>query len=152
MNTNTQTSARQGRPAWVIAICLYYVFIALWGLGNWLQISFGISSLPEEHQAMLRNQSPAAVAFALLLWFLNLAAALWLWLLRKRALELFVSAFVLSLAHTTWQVVMGGPLGKLFEQGTLQAVIGFVSLTMGFGISLAICLYVWKLRRTGILR
>lgn len=101
---------------------------------------------------MLRNQSPAAVAFALLLWFLNLAAALWLWLLRKRALELFVSAFVLSLAHTTWQVVMGGPLGRLFEQGTLQAVIGFVSLTMGFGISLAICLYVWKLRRTGILR
>jgi hypothetical protein len=101
---------------------------------------------------MLRNQSTGSVLFGLGLMILYLAAATWLWLLRKRAFDLFVTAFALSLASVFWQLLMGGPLSTLFTKNTFVLVIGIFGLTLGWGISVAICVYAWRLRQRGVLR
>src|SRR2546426_5809954 len=124
------------RPGWVWGIFIFYVVTTTWGLLSRLLIYLGVYPVPEQQQAIIRDQSTGSVLFGLALMALNLTAAVWLWLMRKRAFELFVAAFALSVASVIWQLFDGGPLASLLTQGTLMIVITTFSLVVGWGISL----------------
>jgi hypothetical protein len=135
---------------WIISI--FIVVTSIWGLLFQLLIRVGAFPVPEQQQAMLRSQSTASVVLTLVLTFLNLVAAIWLWLLRKRAFDLFVTAFAVSLIGLAWQFIGVGPLSTLAGQGLLVLVVTIFSAIVGWGISLAICLYAWRLRQRGVLQ
>ena len=152
MSVNGPVPPPRIRPGWVWGIFIFYVVTTAWGLLARLLIYLGVYPVPEQQQAILCNQSTASALFGLALMALNLAAAVWLWLLRKRAFDLFVAAFALSVASVIWQLIGGGgPLATILSQGTLMVVITTFSLVVGWTISLAICLYVWNLRQKGVL-
>ena len=140
------------RPAWVWVIFVYFVVSSAWGLLTRALIVLGIYPLPAEELAILRNQPIGGVLFGFGVMALNLSAAIWLWLLRKRAFDLFVAALALSVASVIWQLMMGGPLATLLTRGALVLVIGMFGLIVGWGITVAICLYAWSLRQSGVLR
>jgi hypothetical protein len=140
------------RPGWVRGIFIFYVISTAWGLLARALIQLGVYPLPEEQLAILRNQSTGSVLFGMGLTILSLVAATWLWLLRKRAFELFVAALALSIASVIWQLFMGGPLATLLTRNALVIAIGFFGLIVGWGISVAICLYAWRLRQRGVLQ
>jgi len=108
--------------------------------------------VPEQQLAMFRNQSMASLLFGLALTTLSLTAATMLWLLRRRAFDLFLASFVLSLGSLAWQLVSGGPLAALMTQGALVLVIAVFSIIIGYGTTLAICVYAWRLRQRGVLQ
>jgi len=136
----------------VWGIFVFYAVTLVSGLLSRALIYLGLYPMPEQQQAMLRNQSTGSVVFGLALIILNMVAAVWLWLLRKRAFELFVAAFILGIASVIWQFMFGGPMASLLTQGTLILVITIFGLLVGWGISLAICWYAWTLRQRGVLQ
>jgi len=152
MSVNGPVPPPRIRPGWVWGIFIFYVVTSTWGLLSRLLIYVGVYPVPEQQQAIIRNQSTGSILFGLVLMALNLTAAVWLWLMRKRAFDLFVATFALSVASVIWQLIGGGPLASLMTQGTLMVVITIFSLVVGWAISLAICLYAWNLRQQGVLK
>ena len=140
------------RPVWVWVIFIYFVVSSAWGVLTRALIVLGVYPLSAEELAILQNQPIGGVLFGLGIMALNLAAAIWLWLLRRRAFDLFVAALALSVASVIWQLMMGGPLTTLLTRGTLVLAIGMFGLIVGWGITVAICLYTWSLRQSGVLR
>jgi hypothetical protein len=152
MNTDGPDVPPRQRPGWVWGISILYVVTSVYALLNWLLIYLGVSPLPGEQQALILNQSHGSMLFRLAVEALSLAAAVFLWLLRRRAFDLFVASFVLGVAWTVWQFASSGPLTKLASQGALAAAIIFFSIVGGWAISGAICIYVWRLRQRGVLQ
>lgn len=140
------------RPGWVWGIFIFYLITAVWAVLARLLVYLGIYPIPQEQLDILRDQSTVSVLLGMGIVALDLVAAVWLWLLRKRAFELFVAALALSIASVIWQLMMGGPLATLLSKGVLVLVIGIFGLIVGWGISVAICLYAWSLRQSGVLR
>lgn len=143
---------RAVRPGWVWGIFIFYVISAAWALVVRLLVHLGTYPIPQEQMDILRNQPTVSVLFGLAVIALNLVAAIWLWLLRRRAFDLFVAALVLSVASVLWQLMMGGPLATLMGKGVLVMAIGMFGLFVGWGLSFAVCLYAWRLRQRGVLR
>jgi len=140
------------RPGWVWGIFLFYLVTAGWAILARVLIWVDLYQAPEEQLAILRNQSIGSVFFGFALAGLSLTAATMLWLLRRLAFTLFVAATALTICSTVWQMFSGGPLDQLMSQSTLILIVMLFSLLGGWAISLAICMYAWKLRQQGVLQ
>jgi len=152
MSAHEPPALSRVRPGWVWVLSIFYIVTSVWGLLARVLIYIGMSPVPEQQQAILRNQSTGSILFGVVLTLINLAAAILLWLLRKRAFDLFVAAFALSVISVIWQFIGGGPLASILAQGALVAVITIFGIVVGCGISLAVCLYAWSLRQRGVLQ
>ena len=81
----------------------------------------------------------------------QLCAATLLWLLRSQALEVFLVAFLLSGANLARHVATKNILDQFVSLGVIGVVAGIMTMALGLLIPAAICAYVWKLRRDGVL-
>ena len=83
---------------------------------------------------------------------INLVAAILLFRLRRSALPAFITAFVVGLLMAVYNfATVSFPQGGGAAQAT-GMVIGIVAAVIGWGIAIAILVYVWILSRRGILR
>ncbi len=130
------------RPVWVWIISVVYLvsaFLVFWACGCVFGGLLPLPTLPVRSTAL-------DWALSALMCVANIAGAVTLLLLRKHALILFVSVLVLNVAATILCLVSNG-------ESCLNLGIGFV---LGHGIFLAIqlslCLYVWKLIKSGVLQ
>ena len=95
-------------------------------------------------RAYLESLSSFDVGITVLIGLLNVSAAVALFALNRMALNLFVAAFVASLLVAVWHVVTKGWLEALGGPG-------FIGTVIGYSVSLAVCLYTWKLTKRGAL-
>jgi len=140
------------RPGWVWVISIFYVLTSMWGLLAQLLFVFGLKPGSPEQQALVNSLSTSSRILGVGITLLNLAAAVLLWMLRKVAFNLFITAFVLGIASQIWQAFPGGSLHKMFEMGPIMMAVTLCSVVIGLAISAAIYAYVWHLRREGVLR
>ena len=127
---------------WVISI-FYVVSAAFTALSFYLVYSGSIPLQPQQAQYF-----DALTTFdwfsTLLIGVINFSAALLLFLMRKQAAYLFPSGFALGLAVTIWHTLTKGWLAALGDAGLVGAMIGW-------GISIAVCVYCWRLLQRGAL-
>lgn len=132
------------RPAWVWAISIFTAFGFLWTLASIYLIRSGALPVSSEVQSFFSHMSWFEV---LLLPFVNLCAAIFLFFLRKIAFYLFLVAFVLT-AKEHVSLLFGYGTTMLAPQGASEIIGTFI----GLAISAAICMYSWKLTKRNILR
>lgn len=98
-----------------------------------------------------REETPMATVINLAIMLLHLAAATSLWLLQKRAVTLLLVAFFLSDAGALLAFRAYGSNAPELMQGKFDRFVTFL-LVVRMGVSLAICIYAWRLRQRGVLR
>ncbi len=132
------------RPKLVWVAFLYYLFSAGYTLLSFLLIYSGAITVTPDQAAYFRSLSVIDHGFAVLIGSLNLLGAVTLFMLRWVAFYLFTAALALSLALTVIHSLTKGFMAALGEGGA-------VGLLLGYGITVVICVYAWKLRTRGVL-
>ena len=140
------------RPGLVWVIFLFYVLSSAWALLTQLLLQLGLYPVPPEQQAVVSNVSAAARLFGIGLTLLSVVAATYLWLLRKVALQLFLISCVFGVSSILWQMLPGGAYHALLGQGPLMSALILFGISVGVLIKIAICAYVWRLHRRGVLQ
>jgi hypothetical protein len=138
-------TARPKRPIWVWLISLFYIVSAGWTLLSFALIWTGVIPLEAEQKAYFARLSAIDYAATIIIGASNFIGAIMLFLLRKAAVGLFLTALILTLALTIWQSATKGWVEAMGGPGLVGALIGYAIL-------LAVCVYAWHLSRKGVLR
>jgi hypothetical protein len=142
MNAVPQPPAKRPKLVWIVF--LFYLFsVAYTALSFFLVFSGSISVTPEQ-AAYFRTLSVFDWTITGVTAALNLAGAISIFLLRKSALPLFASSLGLSILQTLVHAYTTNFIAALGGPGALGVLIGFA-------ISIAVCLYAWRLRARGTL-
>ena len=118
-------------------------------VGNLDPLSFylilsGAIPLEPAQKAYFDRLTPIDDMLTVATGLLNLAGAVMLFLLRRIALYLFLSAIGLTAVSTLWQAAAKGWVEALGGAGLVGALIGF-SLVV-------VCIYAWRLSKKGVLQ
>ena len=127
------------RPGWVWVISIWYAISAAWQLFSLYMLWSG--SVPLAQKAYFGNWTSFDYASSIVLIVLTLSAALALFLLRKQAVSLFSLALALNIALSVWHMA---------SQGWVPGTI-LLSVIIGSGIFIAVCIYSRRLAKAGIL-
>ena len=145
MTTAVPPVLPSNRPAlvWVISL-LYFAGAALLPL-SYLIIYSGVFPLPAEQKEYFANQTIFDHSLTLVVTLINLVGAVHLFLLKKQAFLFFLSAFVLGVFVTVYQI---------FAKNWLSAIdlTGSISTVMGWIIGIAILVYTKRLQAKDVLR
>jgi len=135
----------RGRPPVVVWVVFFWVLLTSGYtlLSFWLIYVQAVPVSPEVAAYLASRSALDRVGTALVL-LLNLGGAVALVMLRKAALGLFSAALVVSLLLTVISVLSRGFLAALGGPGSVGLVVAYV-------VAIAVCLYVWRLWRRGIL-
>jgi hypothetical protein len=141
-----------GRPMWVWIISLYYFVFTPIGLIGILAMPMLKTFILSQHAALRSGQVAyfdslnysdyALMGIALLV---NLVAAILLFLLRKAALYVFAASFGLSVLMMIYNIAC-----KHWLEGAGGG--GIVGALFGWGVTVAIIIYVWQISKKGVLR
>jgi hypothetical protein len=127
---------------WVVFA--WYVFSAGYTVLSFVLIHSGVVPLTAEASRYLGSLSPLDYAVTVLALVLNVAGAISLLRLRTAALYLFVAALALNVAMVGLHAVTKGFVAALGAGGP-------IGLVLGYGISVLVCIYVWRLHARGTL-
>ncbi len=137
------SSGLKKRPFWVWIISAYYILSGLSSLMAILAVQTGSMEVTPEELRSLKEQ--------ILLWslggvipLLNIIAAISLFMMRKAAFYLMLGLLGIKAVNDLLQVV----LTNNAEQFSSQGMIG---VTLGYVISILICIYTYKLLKRGVL-
>jgi hypothetical protein len=142
MTANAAPSAK--RPGWVWAISIFMFISAAWTLLSFYLIGSGTVPLTPEQKAYFDSLSTLDYGAAILGGLLNLSGATALFLMRKAAVPLFGSAFVLNLLSTIWNIAAKNWTEAIGASGLIGAAVGMTILG-------AIVLYARSLAKRGVL-
>lgn len=142
----TECEAPGGRPAWVWVIVIVQITAVLLALLSFAVVFWGVVALPEAQRQRFASLTFVDYLLTAAVTGTQLAAAVFLFRLRKISAYLFPAALVLSLSITAWRAASRADWYAGVGSTTLQ-----VSLVK-WSISLIVCLYVWKLAQKGVLR
>lgn len=137
-----ENQAKRPVLVWVIAV-FYGISAVLTALSFYLIYSDRIP-LDSELQAFFASQSAFDQVRTFVIGATNLGAAIFLFLMRKPAAYLFPLGFGLELVATFWEVLTG-------DWQTAFSAGGWVGVFIGTGISIAVCVYCWRLLQRGAL-
>jgi hypothetical protein len=133
------------RTVWIWIISIYYVLsVGLILFVYYLHFTNRLS-LVLEMEMFMDDLSKWDIALNLLISFLHLCGVIALFFLHRIAFRLFLAAIVASVLQSIWMEATKG-----WIQNWVMA--GFLSTIMGYCISVAICLYSWRLVKRGVLR
>lgn len=133
-----------GRPVWVWVICIFYLFGAISTAASLAFVYSGSASLSEQQRQYFASLSIVDHVLTLLVLGINTTAAVLLFRLRKLAATLFPTGFAIGLLHTAWQAA---------AKGWYAAIAGgFAGVMFGWVIAVLVCLYAWRLAKTGVLK
>jgi hypothetical protein len=128
---------------WVIAI---FIFLgAAWTMLSLFLISTGSIPLTPAQESFFKRLTLFDYAVSFVGTALNLIAAVALLMLRRIAVPLFLLSLTLTVVIAAWQAAATGWTEAIGGPGLMGSLIGFVLLV-------AVCLYAWRLARTGVLR
>jgi hypothetical protein len=136
---------RHERPILVWLISAFFFLSAIWTLLSFYLILSGAIPLEPAQKAYFDRLTPLDYALTVATGLLNLAGAVMLFLLRKIALYLFLSAIGLTAVSTLWQAAAKGWVEALGGAGLVGALIGYVLLVV-------VCIYAWRLSKKGVLQ
>src|SRR5712691_9905799 len=140
MDAVAQPPAKRPKLVWIVF--LFYLFSVVYtGLSFFLVFSGSISVTPEQ-AAYFRNLSVFDWTMTGVTAALNLAGAIAIFLLRKSAFLFFASSLGLSILQTLVHAYTTNFIAALGGPGALGVLIGFA-------ISIAVCLYAWRLKARG---
>jgi hypothetical protein len=135
---------RHGRPVLVWLISAFFFLSAIWTLLSFYMVLSGAIPLEPAQKAYLDRLTPIDYSLAIVLGSLNLAGAVMLFLLRKIALYLFLTAFALSVVLMLWHVATKGWAEAAGAAMSIGALMGYV-------LSAMVCIYAWRLSKKGVL-
>ncbi len=136
---------KRKRPVWVWVISILFFLSAASTLFSYYLIASGKIPLSPTEKAYLESLTSVDITISILIGLINLIGAVNLFLLRKQAFYFFLSAFILNVAVTVWQI-----LNKGFVEA-MQAS-GLIGMLIGWGILVVVCVYTKKLEKSGILK
>ena len=142
--TSHSPQSKQKRPFWVWLIFAFYLFSGVMNLSMlWLILTGDVNLSPEE-LSMARKTS-LAWTLGGLLPLANIAGAISIFLLRKMAFYIFTGMLIAGLANGIVQfALLDWPLQTASRQGLTQVAIGYL-------ITLAVCIYTYRLKKQNIL-
>jgi hypothetical protein len=136
---------KRKRSLWIWAFSIFFFISAGWTLLSLLLIRVGIIGLNPAQQAYFDKLTYFDHGLTLLMALCNFIGAIALLLLRRIARYLFLIALVGNFLLVIWHTFTKGWLAAIGGTGLIGAVIGW-------GLLITICLYSWKLSRSGVLR
>ena len=142
MDTVSQPMSKRPKLVWVVF--LFNVLSVGYTALSFFLIFSGAISVPPEQAAYFGNLSAFDWVITALTGLLNVAGAVAIFRLRKIAFHLFATAFVLVILQTLVHTITTNFVAALGGPGVVGALIGY-------GISLAVCIYAWKLKARGVL-
>lgn len=137
--------ARPRRPAWVWVISTFYLLSAGWTILSFGMILSGAVPMSPAQRQYFSSLTTFDYVLALGIAVLNLTGTVLLFLLRRQAFQVFLSAFIIGLLTTIYQVIAKNWLSAIGGPGLIGACIGWL-------ISISIIMYVRALSRRGVLR
>jgi hypothetical protein len=146
------STAEQTRPGWVWVISLYMLLTNLYGLAKQVFMLNGIYLVPDQLRAWQEQHQSSRSWLDILVGLIhpavNIAAAVLLIALRRRAYTLFVASLILMFV----QFVLGGGPATLLNTKTPAFLATVLMLTIGLSAYGGICAYTWHLRERGLLK
>lgn len=133
------------RPKIVWVIFLWYILSPCFTIVSFVMINSGFIPVTPAQSAYFNSLTGFDYAMTVVVVLLTIAGAVAIFLLRKVSFHLFVTALVLSVLATLWNVISKGALAALGSTG-------FVGVLIGFGILAAVCWYALELRNRGVLK
>ena len=136
--------ARRRRPALIWVVFLWYVFSAGYTLLSFALIFAGRVELSAEASRYLSSLSPLDYTVTILALLLNVGGAVALLMVRKVAPYLFSAALLLNIVSVALHALTKGLVAALGAGGP-------IGLILGYGISVLVCIYAWRLHLRGTL-
>lgn len=133
------------RPRLVWAILIWYLAALVSSSLSITAVYSGSLDLPPEKVAYFARLTPADHLITVMVAVLNASGAIALFMFRRMSFNLLSTAFTLNVLAAFLQLVRSGLSGALSAGG----VIG---LLIGYGVTLSVCVYAWKLKKDGVLR
>ena len=137
------TITKRRRPGWVWVICIFFFVSAGWTVLSYAMILGGVVPLNDAQRQYFTSLSLFDYASTLVVAVLNLSGAVLLFMLRRQAYYLFVSAFALGLLLVIYQILARHWLSAIMP--------GFVGVVIGWFISIRIITYARGLMKRGVL-
>ena len=139
------TTAPRRRPGWVWAITIFVLLSAGYTLLSFLLIYGDVVPLTDVQQEYFDSLRAVDFLYSLGLALLNLVATVYLFLLRRQALPIYIAAFVLNVVITCFH---------LFTRNWLEVTgaAGVIGMMFGWGISIGIIAYTQSLVKRGVLQ
>ncbi len=138
------------RPTTVWIICIYIAFTQLSALISIAAIFIAPSGETEWAANWYLSQPWWALVYLIINASAWIAAAIYLFLMRKLAFTLFLIAAVFGLGNLLWQSL--SPWLAASPASSIQGPVLTVGLIVGLIILLAIVGYVWSLAKRDLLR
>jgi hypothetical protein len=135
---------KRRRPIWVWAIAIFYFCTGTMTLLSFLHILATPVDLPPEELAAIRFQAKVWTLFGLLP-ALNIAAAVSIFKMRRIAFYLFSWAMAAGLANIGLQLLFFDLASRI------QSGPGLVGTVIGYGITFTVCIYTYRLKKSGAL-
>lgn len=136
--------SRRRRRVLVWVVFLWYVFSAGYTLLSFALIFAGLIPLTDEASRYLSSLSALDYTVTVLALVLNLSGAVALLMLQRVAPYLFTAALTLNVALVGLHALTKGLVSALGAGGP-------VGLILGYGISVLVCAYAWRLHARGTL-
>jgi hypothetical protein len=142
--SNDEQIVRRKRPILVWLISLFILLSAIWTLLSFYLILTGAIPLDPAQKAYFDRLTLIDHVSTIIPGLLNMSAAVALFLLRRIALYLFLSASGLSFVLAAWHATAKGWVEALGGAGLIGALIGYV-------LMIAVLIYTWRLSKKGVL-
>jgi len=133
------------RPAWVWVISVIYFVGAGYGLLSFYVIGWGNVQLNSAQQAYFDSLTVMDHVAGIGIGSANMLGAVLLFLLKIPAFYLFVGALCAGILVAVWETITTN-LVEAMPAGVL------VGSAIGWAISLAVCMYCWRLIQRGVLK
>lgn len=143
-STISPKSTQRRRPKLVWVITIFYFISVGWTLFSFASIYSGFIPVDEAQAVYFKSQTIIDILFTIVIGLLNILGAIFLFLLRRSAFYLFLSAFAFGLIMTAYHIIFKNWLAAIAGPGLIGAIIGW-------GIAIATILYARKLIRAEIL-
>ena len=141
----TRPPSRRPILVWIISIfCVLATGFSLFSL----TLSHAMASDPDlndRQREFFASQTALDYVLAAGTILANMVGAIILFFMRRAAFYFFAGSFAVSILHTLYNIAVNDWLGVVGTSGLVIAAIGW-------GVNLAIVLYVWSLFRKGALR
>ncbi len=133
------------RPGLVWAISVLYFMSGAYTLLSFYLVYSGVIQLPPAQREYLDRLTLLDHAVSIAVGTASLAGAVALLMLRRIAFHLFAAAFAANVAVVAWQVLARGFAAAVGAGGIGSMLFAWALLT-------AVCVYTWRLSRSGVLR
>ena len=138
-------SVQRKRPKLVWVISMFYFISLGWVLFSFASMYFGFLPVNEARAAYFKSMTIIDILFTVIIYLLDFAGAIYLFLLKRGAFRLLLSSFALTLLRIVYLILFRNLLAAITYMLIIEVIIGWI-------ITIAIILYIRKLVKTEMLR